>query len=296
MFNISDQNSLLNKSFSIECYNYHLKCIIIAFLVFIISLVLGPLYHSGDQVNYIRVYNELPLLSFSEGRQYYSKYLTSSEIVHFLFITIFSRITEKFIFISVINSILAYMILLLFRQWKVNFIVSALIVLTNYYSYILFFPAERLKFGVIFLIFSLLYFDEKKKFIASSLLSSLSHFQMVLVYISILFEFVFSKVKLFIFEQKISKYLILLVFLSIFGLVLFVDNIMHKVNVYLSNSSGIYELWKGLLFFIGAMIYSKNTKQIVLVFFPLLIFTYLLGGSRINMLSFFVFSRHNFWE
>ncbi len=112
-----------------------------------------------------------------------------------------------------------------------NFIVSALIVLTNYYLYVLFFPAERLKFGVIFLIFSLLYFDEKKKFIASSLLSSLSHFQMVLVYISILFEFVFSKVKLFIFEQKISKYLILLVFLSIFGLVLFFDNIMHKVNV-----------------------------------------------------------------
>ena len=197
----------------------------------IISLILSPLYHSGDQVNYIRVYNELPSLGFLEGHQYYKKYLTSSEIVHFLFITIFSRITEKFIFISVINSILAYLILLLFRQWKVNFIVSALIVLTNYYLYVLFFPAERLKFGVIFLIFSLLYFDEKKKFIASSLLSSFSHFQMVLVYISILFEFVFSKVKLFIFEQKISKYLILLVFLSIFGLVLFFDNIMHKVNV-----------------------------------------------------------------
>ena len=259
MFNISHQNSLLNKSFSIEVYNYHLKCIFISFLVFIITCVLGPLYYEGDQVHYIKVYNMLPSLNFLEGHQYYTKYLTSSEKVHFLLVTIFSRIAEKFIFNAIFNSILAYMILLLFRQWKVNFIVSALIVLTNYYSYVLFFPGERLKFGIIFLIFSLLYFDERKKFIAFSLLSFLSHFQMALVYASMLFEFAFSKVKLFIFELKLSKPLIFIVFLSIFGFVLFFDHIMHKVSVYLSNSRGINELWKALVFFIGAMVSVSYT-------------------------------------
>ena len=185
MSSVSNFDDLLDTKFALNDVVFHLKCLCILIAVFYISFIIVPLYDGGDQATYNWVYDTLPTLSFAESRWFYTKYLTSSEVVHYFFVMIFSRVVEKVIFLSIFNSILAYTAMVLFRKWGVSFTVSAITVLTNYYFYILYFPAERLKFGFLFLMLSLIFINNRKKFIVFSLLAITSHFQMIIQYASI---------------------------------------------------------------------------------------------------------------
>ena len=119
------KKNFLNRKYLRSNLYFHLSSCFVVLLVFIISLILAHYYVGGDQSSYISVYNTVANLSFIEGRTHYVKYLTSHELIHFILVYIFSIFTEKFIFIAIFNSILAYSILILFRQWEVNFLVSA---------------------------------------------------------------------------------------------------------------------------------------------------------------------------
>ena len=289
MLNKNQLNVFLDKKYLKKNVFFHLNCCVIFIAVFIISYILSQFYNDGDQRNYILVYNTLPTMNITEGKAFYTKFLTSSELVHFTLVSFFSRIVEKEIFVSLFNSILAYGAMILFRKWKIKFTVSAITVLTNYYIYILYLPAERLKFGFLFLIFALLYVDNRKKFLVFSVLSMNAHFQMIIQYSSLLFEFIFSKLKLLIFEMKLSLPLLGALIVPLIIFIAFPDHFFHKINHFISNSNGISEIYKGLIFFVGAFIYSKDKKQTIFLFIPLIIAAYFLGGSRVNMIIYFVF-------
>ena len=289
MINAGDFDNLLDKKFATNDAIFHLKCLCIFIAVFTISFIIVPIYEHGDQATYIWVYDTLPTLSYVESRWFYTKYLTSGELVHYFLVMIFSRVVEKVIFISIFNSILAYTAMVLFRKWGVSFTVSAITVLTNYYFYILYFPAERLKFGFLFLMLSLIFIHSRKKFIVFSILSITSHFQMLIQYTSILFEFSLSKLKLIFVEKKLSISLIMLILTFVFMLIQFQNIIFFKVNQYILASNGISEIYRGLIFFAGALVYSKNKKETIYLFVPLIIAAFLVGGGRVNMIMYFVF-------
>jgi len=289
MLSNSKSDNLLYKKFSKKNFEFHLKCFIVSIVVFIITIILSSLYTGGDLHVYNKVYEKIPTLSFFEGRAYYTKYLTSREVAHFFLVSIFSRIIEKTIFIALSNFILAYITMILFRKWKISFVVSAITVLTNYYIYVLYLPAERLKFGFLFIVLALIYIDSRKKFLVFSLLSVTAHFQMFLQYASLLFELVISKLKMIIFQQKLSISILLVTLISLLVFIEFKVHIMHKMNVAISNAQGISEIYRGLIFFGGALIYSKDKKQVIYCYIPLIIASYFLGGSRVNMISYFVF-------
>src|SRR5690606_32456046 len=83
----------------------------------------------------------------------------------FLLAKIFNLYLTKDVFISIANSILAILlVLLIFRYCKIGWERYALLALifTNYYVMVLFFSAERLKFAFIFLIAALLTTQAKK--------------------------------------------------------------------------------------------------------------------------------------
>lgn len=269
--------------------NFRAHSLFVSFIVFLISLVLCNYYVGGDQHAYIKVYNMMPNLGLFEAQKYYQKYLTSRELVHFIFIFIFSRIFEKAVFISIINSIFAYAVLALFRKLGANFFISSVILLTNYYAYVLFVPAERLKFGIILFILSVLFINSLKKSLLFSFLSCFAHFQVILLYASIIFRSQLSKFLILIYEFKLSWQLIAILIFPLIFFYIFNDAILHKVNVAMSHSNGIRGILKPLVFLAGTLIYSKNKLSALCLFIPLILAAFLLGDSRVNMFCFFIF-------
>ncbi len=51
----------------------------------------------------------------------------------------------------------------------------------------------------------------------------------------------------------------------------------------------IEQLYKSGLFFILAYYYSKDKKELIFLFIPILIAVYSLGGDRLNMFAYFIF-------
>jgi len=282
-------NSILNYKIHVTDIEFQIRSFIISFLAFLISLLLCHYYVGGDQHAYIRVYNMMPNLGLIEAQQYYQKYLTSRELVHFILIFIFSRITEKAVFISIFNSLLVYSALVFFRRLGANFFISATILLTNYYVYVLFIPAERLKFGILLLLVSLIFANSQKKSIFYSLLSIFAHFQMAIIYSALVFEHSISKVKVLLINFKLSIHLIFLLIFPILVFLIFHDAILHKVNVAMIDSNGLRGILKPVIFLLGSLIYAKNRVSIVYMFIPLIIAAFFLGDSRVNMFCFFIF-------
>lgn len=268
---------------------YKVKALFVSLLVFVISLIIAPYYVNGDQSSYIKVYNELPSLGLIDGYYYYHKYLTAIEIVPFLLSYIFSFVVDKDLFVALFNSILSYVILIFLTRLNTSFFVSSITVLTNFYLYVLYFAAERLKFGVLFFVLSLLFLNRRKAFLIVSLISIQSHMQMIIIYSALALDFVVGQVKKFCISLKFSKSLLFVGIVLIGAFLLFSDNIVHKISTYQINSSGLSGLWKVLILFLGSLFYSRDKYKVFTVFIVLFIFTYLLGGDRINMLSFFVF-------
>src|SRR4051794_9574640 len=98
--------------------------------VFVFSMMVGPLYVEGDQVSYRTVYERLESLNFFDGYIFYSSYLHTFEITHFLFSWLSSKFIYKDLFIALTNSLLTYITLLLLRKWRVSIFVAVLFVLT----------------------------------------------------------------------------------------------------------------------------------------------------------------------
>ena len=146
-----------------------LSILITPLFIFIISLYLAPYYISGDQVFYIDTYNAIRNLGFLDGYVYYYKTLSTLEPVYYILIYINSPFFEKYLFVSISNAILAYYSVRFFTKLGSRTYIASIIVLTNFYFYVLFFSAERLKFSFIFLTLSLIYVNSPRFFYFSIL-------------------------------------------------------------------------------------------------------------------------------
>ena len=290
---------LLNKKFSYESFYFYSVTILVTVWVFYFSLVLTEAYYDGDQGIYRKVFNKISTMNIVDAKIYYAKFLSSNEIVHFIMSYISSKIMEKNLFIAIINSILAFSLMVLFRQWKANILISAALLTTNYYFWVIFIPAERLKFGILFLVFALIYSKDFKKFLIFSLISISGHFSLIILYSSIYLPYLFLKIKLLLLQFKLSYSLLFITITIILGYFLIGDVLIAKViasqdpvdfygnDKYLGN--GLVGIRKPLLFCAASLFYAKNKTQIIYLFIPLIISAYILGDSRINMFCFFVF-------
>jgi len=131
--------------------------LLIALIVFALSLLIAPYYILNDQEHYRRVFEILPTLNFIDGFRHYSQALSSEELGHYAIPWIFSRFLEKDLLMGILNAIFAFYSMQLLIKWKASIYVAASIVLTNFYFYVLFFAAERLKVSFIFLTMALVY-------------------------------------------------------------------------------------------------------------------------------------------
>lgn len=262
-----------------------LFCFAISLYTLIFSLVIGPLYIDGDQFYYRLLYAEVPLRSIVDAFIYYGSTINSQEFGHFLLIWAFGGILDKDVFIALSNSLLAFLLSSCLLRLGVNRFVVILIIAANFYFMVLLFAAERLKFSFIFLLASLYFSKNPKIAMTFAIFSILTHIQSLISYMSILASCVNQK----IFNYVIKKYFRSMVIVAILGVVLFF--ILPQINAKLGyvDIRPASELVKVSIFFSLASFYSKKKINVILVFFPLFVATLILGGSRINMISYMAF-------
>lgn len=261
--------------------------ILLLILIFFISIFLGSLYLEGDQSSYIFTYEGLKNKGIVEAYIFYVFYLSSPEFIHFLLSWISSNLGFNKLFImSLSNVFLSYLIIKLFDRLKVNFAITSIFLLSNFYLFVLFFAAERLKFGFIFFLLSVIY--PKRFLLFFSFLSIISHLQMILVYSGKIFQIMLNNFIKFLGTLKINyknPLPFFLVFIFISYLNLLQDNILLKFEAY-NSAQVITDFIRLGIFFIISLAYSTNYKENIIIFIPLVIGILLFGDERVNMIGY----------
>ena len=153
--------------------------IIASSLVFIFSLLIYPHYTLGDQFFYRNFYASALDFGFIQSYIYYQSVLGSAEPGYFLLIRLFSGFIQKDILMSFLNGFLAYILIFWAQKNKVSWLAITPLFF-NFYLFVLFFSAERLKLGILFLMLAVNYAGPRR-FIFSAI-SFISHVQtMVLI-------------------------------------------------------------------------------------------------------------------
>ena len=260
-------------------YHIFIKLIYIL-LVVLLSFYLGTLFTLGDQVHYINYYNQISYETFLDSYFLQRDLLGSREPGYFLISYFFSNILgiDKIIFITILNMILGWLIVTYLLDNKVSiFIIFS--TLLNFYILVLFFSAERLKLALVFVFIYFLYKRANNSLI--KLFSIFSHLQVVIIYIAeFILDFIYKNNKI-----KLILGIVIIILVSFF----LREHLVEKISAY-QKEIEIIDLVKIIIFMFLSILYNKNKLlEILFVFFPMIIFSLLLGSERITIIAYFLF-------
>lgn len=283
--------------------NYGLAPFGVAFFVFIASLLFAPFYFAGDQVFYGLAYKDMAGRELIEAYSVYPKYMSSREVVHFLAVWLASGLgIEKNLVMATVNSLLSFFLMRLFEQWRVSLIVALAICITNFYVLVLYFAAERLKFGILFFVMSVYacYICDKKRSFFFSFLAIIAHVQLLIPYTSVLFSRLFS-ISNILYLSKINinrRYKYIFIHFFAFGVTailiwnLLSYQIVSKFVYYStvqSQKRDFFDFARVICFFCLTFLYTTKHYDVVLKFLPIFFAVYLLGGDGVNLFAYAIF-------
>jgi hypothetical protein len=286
--------SITNNSIGLNGKREQIICLASGLLVFLISLIISRLYTGGDQHSYSNAYVVVSGLGLGnqwhEIQMIYQSWISSSEFVHLLVLLVGGGLDiDKNLLMSLVNGILAAYAVRLFLSWGASVWVATGLVVTNYYFYVLYFAAERLKFAALFLVLALLCSRKPLRLAASTLISIFSHFSVLFIYCGIWLSRLPEKLSK---RDRMDNW-ILVSPLAVLVLVFWGgwDYLLWKLNQYLQMSGfhGVYEFLPVTILLMFSCLYAKRSWEPLLAFLPILVGVALLGGSRLNMLGFFIF-------
>jgi len=264
----------------------------IGVLAFALTYWFAPRYMAGDQIGYGLVYRIMGGLGLGEFRNLYEQKISGSDYFHNILIWITSTLEiGKNTVMSIANGFLAAYAWQLFCKWGADGRIAAIIVLSNFYMLVLYFAAERLKFGILFVVLSLIWADSFRRSAVFAVFTAASHVTALGVGIG----FWVKKITLRLRKGGAGRYGLWgvgLAILFILSMVCFERAmIMGKWNTYISSRPEFHawDITPALLMFAGAIYYSRQIADPLLTMGPLLVAIYFLGGSRLNMLLYFVF-------
>lgn len=275
-------NNSANKFFSVLTY------IVFSLFAFSCSLILLRWYNAGDQIVYSKFYEGAEHLSYLEAYLYAKGVIGASDPISIgiLWLGAFLGI-PKITYISAWNSLFLVFILKLIRDCKVNIFVYPLI-FSNYYILVLLTGAERLKFGFLFLLFSVL---ASRKFIKGVGFSSslLAHFQILTLAPSV---FVYKMwdplVRIFCYGKLNFRFIMILFFGGLGGAIffaLFSEALLSKFFSYYKNGFVVSNLINIFILFFCSILISRNWKRMALSILPFFFLVMLLGDSRMNIMA-----------
>ena len=148
----------------------------IGLLVSVLTSWLAQYYLEGDQVGYVSAYGIVSGLGFDEASNLYEKRISGSDYFHFVLIWMASNLeVGKNTLMSIANGFLAAYAWQFFCKWGADGRIAAIIVLSNFYMLILYFAAERLKFGILFVVLSLISAQSFGRYAIFAVLAVASH-------------------------------------------------------------------------------------------------------------------------
>lgn len=267
--------------------------IAIGFVVFFASLWLSMHYVWGDQFGYHLAYSLIEGLGLQDGFFIYERNISNADFVHFVLSLLGSSLgIEKNVFMSFFNAFFAVYTLKLLEKWGVDFRVACLIVLTNFYMFVLYFAAERLKIGFIFLVLTLFYSNKPRLSYLLSLCSIGSHVSILLIYVSVGVAYTYDCFRSGAKLRPKTLYLSMLMLLPPLLIALYVSkSILWKLGTYMelnANLSAMSFVPLSLLVVLTG-VYAKDIGKSLAVFAPFAVGVALLGASRLNMLAYFIF-------
>jgi hypothetical protein len=261
-------------------------------LIFFYSVYVSGLSISGDQLKYNNVYSSLKEKTILGGYLLYATQLSKTEITHFLIIYLGSFLNlDKVIYMSFFNSLLFAFASKCLNKIGLPLLFCVFIVGTNYYTQMLFFTAERLKFGFLFFFVALVFYENKKSSKFFIFLSILSHLQMLILWGALSGQLFFEKTFNILKKLKVKKaHLLLILFIAIIAPFL-APQIISKLSFYIvyyadSISMGIL---KWAIFYSLTMISSRNKINITIIYFILLIPFLIVGGERLVIFCYILF-------
>jgi hypothetical protein len=280
----------------IKRYRDQLPAIAAGICVFVGSTLLAPFYIDGDQRIYHHAYQVVEGLDWANAYYLYARTIMGGEYSHFIVSWIASTLAiEKSVAMALANSMLAAYSVVLLRRWGASLYVALFVVLTNYYWYVLYFPAERLKVGVLFMVLSLLSIGRGIAFPVFSAAALFAHNSLIFIYSGIWLMMAASFLRRS--ESALRNQLILLSgggVLIVSVLLLGRIHIEAKLPTYLAvhNVSNVWALGPVLILVGLSCIYSKKIIEPALLYLPTILGIAFLGGSRLNMLAYFIFLYH----
>lgn len=260
--------------------------------VFVLSILISPYYFSGDQEYYIKLYNDLSELGLKEGFVLYSEAVSSKELTHYLLIWTASGLgVDKIVLMTMANSLLAYVLMRLFQKWGASFLVAMGIVVSNFYIFVLYFAAERLKLGFLFLALSMLYVGKDKRFYMATILAVFSHLQVLLIYASMLFVRMVKGMTRFLTTMLLPIRSIFVIILLLLPIVFLGGHILYKFGQYFAASSdrNVFDLFRVVALLMLSLWYSKNKNNTIILFIPMVVAVFTVGGDRVNMMAYAIF-------
>ena len=264
--------------------------ILIATYVF--SLLIAPYHIGGDQVHYNNAYIAVKGLSLLDAYDVYPTIIYTVEPIHFLIIWIFSSVgIEKNALMAVANSILAALFFFTLRRRGNSLPMAVLLLFTSYYLMTMFFTLERTKFAFIFL---LMFINSKK-----AIYLILAIFAHTLILIPVIFHLTAtylvgekqitlnaSRSRKLYFIKFIALSILLYIIFDYFG-----EHVKDKFLAYSAEtqSENLVNGWQIFIMMAMTML-SSNNKKVPFFYFILLFGLALqIGGSRVNMMSYFGF-------
>ena len=265
--------------------------------IFLFSLFFAPFYYAGDQIAYTNAYNSAFGQNLVDGLLVYASSVSTIEPIHYLIVWTASKLgLEKNFVMAIANSILAYLIIRVLLQWRVSVYVALAVIFTNFYVLVLYFTAERLKFGFIFLMLSLLYSRQRKLSVAFAITAVIAHSQQILIYASTLFSSVMASVSSSLKTGTfcLKKLLLLTTTIILVALPVFYfmgEHITDKFQYYNADAqeNSFFRLWKTSIFFLLTLQYSTARLKIISTFSILLLAAALIGPDRVNMIAYCFF-------
>lgn len=262
----------------------------VGIIVFFLTFFFSDYYLYGDQFYYRDFYSLAGNLDFSEVVILAYSKLGSIEPVYPFLVWVFSGLVSKAVFVSFSNAILAVFALRLGKLVGGSPVVVSLVLLSNFYFYVLFFSAERLKYGFILFFLGLIFWDGEKvkKSFASMSFSVLAHAQMLIMLLGNVLNTVIDNRRK-IFNIRFVPIFFVLGVLAAGMFAYLLSHLIGKFSAYSDRAFDLSGLVKIALFSSITLWYAKFSRHALLQLLPLVLASAVLGGERIVMLVYFLF-------
>ncbi|MGJ7457426.1 hypothetical protein ACR80S_12775 [Halomonas sp. MA07-2] len=269
----------------------NLYALAVASIVFVLSMIVSPFYIYGDQEFYRLVYDVIPNLNFADAAFFYQRTLSSNEIVHFSLVYFLGGVMSKEVMMSALNFLLAFASFRLLVNLGAYKSVAIFIVLTNFYLWILYLHAERLKVACILMFFAWMVFDKRFRFVVLSAIGLLAHVSTIIIFISSLLVYARDEIKQFFTGLRLNKVFFIALPLMAVVLVFSITQLYDKFLAYTDDADmmTVGQALRMLVFFGMSLIYAKKKSDVVIVYAFLMSMVVMFSGDRINMFGYLVF-------